>query len=276
MEHAKSLLPAGKQWKLVWNDEFDGTELDRSKWDFRRNLLQQEHKTLIGEEGIEVRDGCVHLKLVEKDGEFYSCQLQTGYNYLDVAGKVFYEVMDKPDAPQFRWPIDKIREPKFMHKYGYYECRCKLQKHDGWWSAFWLQSPIIGCCLDPAVAGVEVDIMECFHPDGRYVVNNHWSGYGPDHQHEGCGPGKGFRLEETPDGFHVFGVDWTPEGYTYYADGKEVLRLNKAVSRTEQFILISTECQGYRWSHHHAPELTKACLPDEFVVDYVRVYDEVK
>lgn len=163
-----------------------------------------------------------------------------------------------------------------MHKYGYYECRCKLQKHDGWWSAFWLQSPIIGCCLDPAVAGVEVDIMECFHPDGRYVVNNHWSGYGPDHQHEGCGPGEGFRLEETPDGFHVFGVDWTPEGYTYYADGKEVLRLNKAVSHTEQFILISTECQGYRWSHHHAPELTKACLPDEFVVDYVRVYDEVK
>ena len=219
---------------------------------------------------------CVHLKLVEKNGEFYSCQLQTGYNYLDVAGKVFYEVMDKPDAPQFRWPIDKIREPKFMHKYGYYECRCKLQKHDGWWSAFWLQSPIIGCCLDPAVAGVEVDIMECFHPDGRYVVNNHWSGYGPDHQHEGCGPGEGFRLEETPDGFHVFGVDWTPEGYTYYADGKEVLRLNKAVSHTEQFILISTECQGYRWSHHHAPELTKACLPDEFVVDYVRVYDEVK
>ena len=30
MEHVKSLLPAGKQWKLVWNDEFDGTELDLS------------------------------------------------------------------------------------------------------------------------------------------------------------------------------------------------------------------------------------------------------
>ena len=32
--HEPSLLPDG-EWKLVWYDEFDGTELDRSKWDFR-------------------------------------------------------------------------------------------------------------------------------------------------------------------------------------------------------------------------------------------------
>jgi hypothetical protein len=25
------------------------------------------------------------------------------------------------------WPVAKIQEPKFMHKYGYYECSCKLQ-----------------------------------------------------------------------------------------------------------------------------------------------------
>jgi hypothetical protein len=25
--------PAGKTWKLVWQDEFDGTTLDDSKWD---------------------------------------------------------------------------------------------------------------------------------------------------------------------------------------------------------------------------------------------------
>ena len=26
--------------------------------------------------------------------------------------------------------------PKFMHRYGYYECRCRLQQKAGWWSAF--------------------------------------------------------------------------------------------------------------------------------------------
>ena len=25
-----------------------------------------------------------------------------------------------------------------MHRYGYYECRCRLQQMPGWWSAFWM------------------------------------------------------------------------------------------------------------------------------------------
>ena len=25
-------LPAGKEWKLIWQDEFDGTKLDETKW----------------------------------------------------------------------------------------------------------------------------------------------------------------------------------------------------------------------------------------------------
>ena len=33
--HEVSLLPEGKKWKMVWSDEFDGTELDTSKWDYR-------------------------------------------------------------------------------------------------------------------------------------------------------------------------------------------------------------------------------------------------
>ena len=38
MEHAKSLLPTGKKWKLVWNDEFDGMERDMTKWSFRYHI----------------------------------------------------------------------------------------------------------------------------------------------------------------------------------------------------------------------------------------------
>ena len=31
--HEDSLLPDGKSFKLVWQDEFDGDTLDTSKWD---------------------------------------------------------------------------------------------------------------------------------------------------------------------------------------------------------------------------------------------------
>ena len=277
MEHAKSLLPAGKKWKLVWNDEFDGTELDMTKWSFRYHILQKRQMCLTDETASLDGKGNLVLSLMEKDGHYYSSQIQTGENYMDRPGQEF-------EKDGFAWPIDKFSEPKFMHKYGYYEIRCKLQTQEGWWSAFWLQSPVIGCCPNPEVAGVEVDIMESFRRDNTVSHNNHWGGYAADHKCAGSGD---IPLEDTPDGYHTFGLEWTPDEYIYYVDGKETWRCSEAVSRREQFILVSTECMGYRWvdvltgelqesSDKPAELLKKAVLPDAFIVDYVRVYDEVK
>lgn len=272
-EHVPSLLPPGKKWKLIWHDEFDGTELDRSKWDFRLHLLQQRHRTYSDEAARLDGQGNLLLSLIEKDGHYYSSQLQTGYNFMDRPGQIFYEARNSTKREKMFWPIAKLQEPKFMHKYGYYEIRCKLQTQPGWWSAFWLQSPIIGASLDPAECGVEVDIMESFAPDGLVYHNNHWGGYGDDHQHIGSGERK---LKPTSDGFHVFGLEWNEREYIYYVDGEESWRATASVSHHEQFILISTECRGYRKSDQPSDELKKAVLPDSFVVDYVRVFDEVK
>ena len=38
-DHEPSFLPDG-EWKLTWADEFDGTELDRTKWDYRLNFWE--------------------------------------------------------------------------------------------------------------------------------------------------------------------------------------------------------------------------------------------
>lgn len=62
----------------------------------------------------------------------------------------------------------------------------------------------------------------------------------------------------------------------YYIDGQESWRVDNPVSDVEQFILLSTECNGYRDGDKPDPILEKAILPDAFIVDYVRVYDEVK
>ena len=35
---AVSLLPPNKGWKLVWNDEFDQREIDRTKWMCRESF----------------------------------------------------------------------------------------------------------------------------------------------------------------------------------------------------------------------------------------------
>ena len=71
-QHADSFLPEDKNWKLVWNDEFDGTELDHSKWGFRLNFWGKRFPAFT-EEGV-ILDGKSHLQLhlIKKDGIYCS------------------------------------------------------------------------------------------------------------------------------------------------------------------------------------------------------------
>lgn len=269
-EHAESLLPAGKNWQLIWHDEFDGTQLDTGKWDFRLHLMQQRHNTFTDSAAGLDGQGNLILSLQEKDGQYYSSQLQTGSNYLDRPGARY--ASEPAQKTKFTWPVAKLVPAKFMHRYGYYEIRCKFQQQPGWWSAFWLQSPVIGSSLKAEEAGVEVDIMENFTRDGEFSHNLYHGGYGEDFTGRHSGPRK---ISGPLDGYHWFGLDWTPEEYIFYADGQETFRCGAPVSQREQFILLSTECMGYRKGDQPAPELKRAQLPDAFVVDFVRVYDQI-
>ncbi len=278
--HAESLLPAGKEWKLVWSDEFDGDTLDETKWNFRTHFWGYKSPTWTNE-GIEVSNSTLKINLVKKGDDFYSAHLQTGGLTFD---------MPRDETSKVFWPFGKKKEFKFLHKYGYYECRCKLPKNAGWHAAFWLQAPGIGSHPDPAVAGVECDIMENYlqHTHGDIVCGCGWGGYGAESKW--CGHYQ-YPFVETEDGWHTYGVDWSPEGYVFYADGKMVgaqMAPECAVSNVEQFILISTECHGYNRIFRAAgeageatvqsqpvPELLKAELPDCFEVDYVRVFDAI-
>lgn len=260
----KSQLPEGKIWKLIWSDEFNGTQLDTTKWGYRLHLIQTRHETWTKKGAVLDGNGNLLLNLYEKDGQFYSSHIQTGENFMDRPG-------DRYQNSKFVWPIADMEKPKFVHKYGYYEIRCKLQTQEGWWSAFWLQSPVIGSSLNPAEAGVEMDIMENFTRDGIVSHNLHWSGYGKDHKHRGSG---NLKIQQTDDGFHTFGLHWSPEAYVFYIDGKVSWKVEGPVSHREQFILIGTECMGYR-EGGPSDKLKKAKVPDSFTVDYVRVFDDM-
>ena len=70
-------------------------------------------------------------------------------------------------------------------------------------------------------------------------------------------------------------------GYTVYVDGRQSgFKVGRgegeAVSETEEFILVSTELKGFRKNAAPDPEVKTAhAAGDEFVVDFVRVYDIV-
>ncbi len=265
--HEPSLLPDGKTFRLVWQDEFDGTELDRTKWDYRLSMMGKVHPAWT-DKGVHL-DGHSHAvftMIADEDGNPVSSQLQTGYNFMDqpVTRTMF-------GADDLQWNIGKLKKSLFTHTFGYYECRCRLQQKPGWWSAFWMQSPIIGASLDPAESGTEIDIMESFEP-GK-IVNHclHTGGYGLDRVSVSTGKTR------TVDGteFHRFGVLWEDTGYTFYIDGVETGHSEASVSKRPEFLLISTEVQGYRSTAHKPVQAAFDNLGDTFVVDYVRVFDVV-
>lgn len=264
--HEPSFLPEEKQFKLVWSDEFDGKELDMTKWDYRLSMMGKRHPAWT-DKGVYLdgNSNCV-FKLIIENGKPVSSQLQTGYNFMD-------EPIEKTKFGEdhLQWNIGKLKENKFTHAYGYYECRCKLQQKNGWWSAFWIQSPVIGASLDPADTGVEIDIMESFRP-GHVVEHNVFTGgYGLDNKRATAG--EGFDLDEKE--FHRFGLLWDETGYTFYIDGKKDGHIEAYTTSRPEFILISTEVQGYRRKDRQPSKEAFEAVGDEFIVDYVRVFDIV-
>ncbi len=99
-------------------------------------------------------------------------------------------------------------------------------------------------------------------------MNLHWDGYGKDHKTAGANRSK---MPELTEGFHDYGLLWTPEEYVFYVDGKEVWRTKAGgVSQVPEYILLTEEIGEW------GGDITKASLPDYCEVDYVRVYEMSK
>jgi len=157
---------------------------------------------------------------------------------------------------------------KFEHAFGYYVARIQLQKQPGHWSAFWMYHPSVGQVGHGGMDGTEIDIMEKPWIDDRVQHALHWDGYGKAHRSEGHVA----RVPGVMEGWHTYSLLWTPDEYVFYVDGKETWRTRGGgVCQVPLYLKLSDELQFGGW----AGDVRQAALPDEFQVDYVRVYELV-
>ncbi len=202
--------PPTDDYILIWSDEFDGTQLDMTKWGYR--FLGPRGDAMLVKECVSL-DGRGNLVLTTR---------KTG-NQIETA------------------MIGT--EGKFEATFGYFEARMKFQTQLGHWAAFWLQSSTMAKIGDPKVNGAEVDIIEFFGADRRTMfMNLHWDGYGQKHKKVGS--------KHTDDtlakGWHTVGLEWTPCEYVFFLDGKEVWRTDQAVSHTKEYVVLSLEV--HKWA----------------------------
>ena len=230
---------------LLWSDEFSGTELNAADWNF------------------ELGDGCPNLCGWGNN----ELQLYTKSNHELIDGKLVITVRKEGD----RYTSTRITtQNKRTAKYGRIEARAKLPVGSGLWPAFWMLGENIGEVGWPLCG--EIDILEYVgrKPGEVFTTLHTKAGHGDD------ATGKVTPWPNVEEGFHVYACEWTPEDIVFSVDGRTVFTFDPK-ARTEAvwpfdqpfYVLLNVAVGG----NFGGPEVDDAVFPQQFVVDYVRIYE---
>jgi beta-glucanase (GH16 family) len=243
--------PVDGDWVKTLDDEFNGTSLDPTIWSvYGENYWDKTSHWSKG--NVILGGGMVRLRYQKKTGfnNDDSTQKQSDYasGYLHTYGL-------------------------WVQRYGYFEARMKMPAAPGLWPAFWMM-PDRGVEAGPQWVrqdtgndGMEFDIMEHLTRWGqnRFNIAMHYDGYGKDHK--GVGSDRVY-AQPDKDGFVTCGLLWTPGSAIYYYNGREVARWeNVRISNVPSILMFTLPMGG--WDNN---SLDDTKLPDDFIIDYVRVW----
>ena len=143
----------------------------------------------------------------------------------------------------------------FWQQYGYWEMRAELPEGQGLWPAFWL------------VGDVEVDIMEVLGDD-PWTVHNSTHDFRSGTQ---VSTTNAAAVDDTSDGFHTYGLEWTADSLDFYYDGKVTTSLDgEAFKDLGPSFLVVNLAVGGNWGGN--PDSTTE-FPAEMKIDYIRAYE---
>lgn len=243
--------PVAGEWVKTFEENFDGDRVNESLWNiYTANYWDK--RTHFSVSNVVVGGGVARLRY-EKNMGFHndrSSEKETAYasGFLDTYGK-------------------------WVQRYGYFESRMRLPAAPGLWPAFWVmpdRGPVAGpqwSRADTGRGGMEFDVMEHLTRWGpnRYNIAMHWDGYGKEHQQTGT---QNVYYQPDTDGFVTAGLLWLPGLAVFYANGREVARWETPRISSIPSDIMFTHVSG-GWDNN---ALDNAQLPDDYVIDYVRVW----
>ena len=241
---------ADKGYRLVFEDEFDGAELDTTKWVYRANGSRRGGYN--APDQVKVKDGSLYISAQYRDQN--NLPADTSANYGE------------------GWYVGMIML-KQKYKRGYFEIKCICNDSPGFWSAFWIQADHPYDALSRGgVGGAELDIFESLNYGQRFKHNSvtqtvhccRETTVPPALDSCNLGSFKGNDIYHT---YNTYGLEWTEDEYIFYINGVETARNAWAdgVSEVEEYVIVSLEIP-------EAEKLpTDKSLTTDFIVDYVRI-----
>lgn len=230
--------------KLVWADEFDGKELNQDDW------------------SLIVGDGCPQLCGWGND----ELQVYTDKNHRVENGMLYIKAEREGD----HYTSTRINtKGKKAFQYGRFEVRAKLAIGKGVWPAFWLLGNNIDQVGWPLCG--EIDVLEYVgrSPQEIFTSLHTKAAHGDDANT------KTTRIENIEEGFHTYTADWTEDQIAFYVDGQNVYTFAPKVKSQEvwpynqPFYLLLNLAVGGNFG---GKEVDHSVFPQEFVIDYIRVY----
>lgn len=255
---------------LIWQDEFNGTQLDTSKWNYELGYYigddpnswgwgnaELEHYTN-SEQNVFVQDGKLNIRALNDPKSF-------------------------PQDPNryAQYSSGKINTKGHLSlQYGRVDFSAKLPTGNGIWPALWMlpEDEAYGAWA----ASGEIDVMEAkgrlpgttsgaVHFGGQWPVNKYIAGeyHFPDGQ-------------TFANDFHVYTLIWEEDNFKWYVDGKFFFKVtrdqwysvaapnNPNAPFDQPFYIIMNLAVGGHFDGGLAP--SPGDIPATMQVDYVRVY----
>lgn len=250
--NCKQSDPIEEDFKLIWEDQFNGTEIDTKNWEFQigdgsnygiwgwGNNEEQYYR----KENASVKNGILEIKAIAEEFQNYkytSARMRT-------KGKVDF-------------------------RYGKIEASIQMSDSKGLWHAFWLLPSYPS--KNWPMSG-EIDIMEYVGNSPNEILNTlHFADNFDNHQYIG---NKTTIVKDNL--FHLYAIEWDENKIIWYIDGLEtfrIIRSNPSIASTwpfdEEFhILLNTAVGGNLGGTVENNSLTTGKY---MKVDYVKVYQKL-
>ncbi len=253
--------PAQATYSLVWSDEFDGTTLNAANWT------------------PDIGTGCPSLcGWGNNELEYYRAE-----NVTISGGNLILTTRDESygGASFTSGKITSRGKQTFL--YGRVEMRAKIPTGGGIWPAFWMmpEDDVYGSWA----ASGEIDIMEAANTTTSVGGTLHFGDNWPNNASTGASYSLGGA--NFADDFHIYAVEWEADEMRWYVD--DVLYSTKTSAQwytnaapgnsqapfDQEFFIILNTAIGGNYTGCTSPGCITASLPQQFLIDYVRVYEDI-
>ncbi len=278
-------------WQLVWEDNFDGNEIDTTKWSFEENCWgggnNEQQCYTDRDENSWVANGVLTIK----------AQRETFTGPDNPNG----DISNEATLPYTSARLRTLNKGDWT--YGRFEIRAKLPSGQGTWPAIWMLPT--DYVFGGWAASGEIDIMEAVNlktasdsadqpgqPENRTHGTLHYGREWPGNVSSGAA----YRLPDgmnPADGFHEYAIEWeegeirwyvddvhfatqTSDGwYSQYKDenGQWVNGDGDAPFNQRFHLLLNLAVGGSWAANTNEGGIDESAFPQTMEVDYVRVYE---